>query len=127
MKIIQIIFQIVILTCFYLAGITIQHYFSLSIPGSMIGMLLLFLALVTKMIPVRFIETGSAFLLKHLPLLFLPVTVGILQFLGLFAGKGILLILITLISTIMVMVFSGLIGQRLVRRKEVKQKSCSLD
>lgn len=122
MKMILVGSHIIILTIFYMIGLGIQKWFSLPIPGSIIGMLLLLLALTTKMLPVRFIETGSMFILKHLPLLFLPVTVGILQFLDLFSGDGILLIFITLISTIMVMVASGFLGQTLIKRSEVQKK-----
>ncbi|WP_066158939.1 CidA/LrgA family protein [Halalkalibacter krulwichiae] len=122
MKIASIICHVVILSIFYGGGVAIQRWLDLPIPGSIIGMLLLFLALLSKVLPVRFIEEGSALLLKHMPLLFLPVTVGILQFLDVFAGSGILLILITLISTIMVMMISSLIGQKLIKRKEVEKK-----
>ncbi|WP_332633817.1 CidA/LrgA family protein [Halalkalibacter flavus] len=119
---IRIMVHIAILTCFYLIGASIQRQFGLAIPGSIIGMLLLFLVLITKILPVRYIEEGSSFILRHMPLLFLPVTVGILQFLDVFAGRGFLLILITLISTMMVMVISGLVGQNLVKKKEIMKK-----
>ncbi|GAE34201.1 CidA/LrgA family protein [Halalkalibacter akibai] len=122
MKFLILLYQIAILTGFYLVGVWIQKFLSLSVPGSMIGMLLLFLALNFKIIPVRFVDAGSTFLIKHLPLLFLPVTVGILLYLDLFAGKGILLIFISLISTIMVMVVTGYIGEKLVKRKEEQNK-----
>ncbi|MFC0562029.1 CidA/LrgA family protein [Halalkalibacter alkalisediminis] len=122
MKVILIVLHLFILSIFYLIGVGIQNWLGLPIPGSIIGMLLLFFALMTKVLPVRFIEEGSTFILKHMPLLFLPVTVGILQFLDLFAGDGILLIFITLISTIIVMIVSGWIGQNLVNRSEVQKK-----
>ncbi|WP_227936545.1 CidA/LrgA family protein [Alkalihalobacillus deserti] len=122
MKIVLIVSQFFILSTFYMAGLGIQKWLALPIPGSIIGMLLLFFALTTNVLPVRLIDMGSTFILKHMPLLFLPVTVGILQFLDLFSGNGILLIFITLISTIMVMVVSGLIGQKLVKRSEVQKE-----
>jgi holin-like protein len=117
MKIIIIVLHIALLTVFYWFGIWIQNTFELVIPGSIIGMLLLFLALTMKVVPVRYIDKGSIFILRHMPLMFLPVTVGILQFLDVFSGIGILLIFITLCSTIMVMVVSGFLAQKLVNRK----------
>ncbi|KHF39681.1 CidA/LrgA family protein [Halalkalibacter okhensis] len=122
MTMLRIMIHIAILTVFYFIGSWIQQKLGLAIPGSIIGMLLLFLALLTKMLPVRYIEEGSSFILRHMPLLFLPVTVGILQFLDVFSGRGFLLILITLISTMMVMAVSGLIGQNLVKKKEITKK-----
>lgn len=117
MKWLILVVHILILSVFYLVGVWIQQTFNLFIPGSIIGMFLLFLALLTRILPVRFIEQGSAFILRHMPLLFIPVTVGILQFLDVFAGKGIMLILITLLSTMMVLITAGLLGQSLVNRK----------
>lgn len=118
MKWIIIIIHILVLSIFYMIGEWIQETFHLFIPGSIIGMLLLFTLLVTKVLPVRFIEQGTHFILQHMPILFLPVTVGTIQFLDLFAGKGILLIVIALMSTIMVFLTSGWMAQILANRKE---------
>ncbi|TWI56912.1 CidA/LrgA family protein [Halalkalibacter nanhaiisediminis] len=118
MKWIIIIIHILVLSIFYMIGEWIQETFHLFIPGSIIGMLLLFTLLVTKVLPVRFIEQGTHLILQHMPILFLPVTVGTIQFLDLFAGKGILLIVIALMSTIMVFLTSGWMAQILANRKE---------
>ncbi|WP_332697548.1 CidA/LrgA family protein [Halalkalibacter lacteus] len=122
MKIITLILHVALLSIFYFVGVLIQNKFALAIPGSIIGMLLLFLALLTKVLPVRLIEEGSSFILRHMPLLFLPVTVGILQFLDVFSGLGILLIFITLISTVIVMIVTGFLGEKLANKKEVDKK-----
>ncbi|HHY21883.1 MAG TPA: CidA/LrgA family holin-like protein [Bacilli bacterium] len=102
----------------YFIGVTIQKTFDLFMPGSMIGMLILLLLLSTKVVKVKWIEEGTAFLLRHMPLVFLPVTVGILSFLDVFSGKGFLLIVVALISTYMVMIASGWVSQKLAVRKE---------
>ncbi len=83
-------------------------------------MLLLFVLFVTKVIKPKWIEYGTSLLLKHMPLLFLPVTVGVLNFLDVFSGKGIILVFIALISTLVVMVCSGALSQFLATRKEQK-------
>lgn len=120
MKVINGIWHVLLLTVFYIIGRSIQQAFDLFIPGSIIGMLLLFSLLSTKILPVRFIEQGSAFMLRHMPLLFLPVTVGILQFLDVFAGKGVFIIVIALISTVIVLVIVGLASQVLLMKKGEK-------
>ncbi|GAE25785.1 holin-like protein 2 [Halalkalibacter wakoensis JCM 9140] len=122
MTIVRIVLHIAILTCFYMMGVWIQQGLNLSIPGSIIGMLLLFLVLSLKLVPASYIAEGSSFILRHMPLLFLPVTIGILQFLDIFKGRGILLIFITIISTIMVMAVSSLVGQYLANRKGVSKE-----
>ncbi|MDE5415851.1 CidA/LrgA family protein [Alkalihalobacterium chitinilyticum] len=120
MTILRIIMHIAILYLFYWVGAWIQQTFDLFIPGSIIGMLLLFVLFATKVIKPKWIEYGTSLLLRHMPLLFLPVTVGVLNFLDVFSGKGFLLVIIALISTIIVMVCSGALSQLLATRKEQK-------
>ena len=121
MGVIRIILHILILYGFYYTGVWIQKTFDLFIPGSIIGMLLLFTLFATKMMKPKWIEQGTLLLLRHMPLLFLPVTVGILNFLDVFSGRGFLLIIIALISTLMVMVTSGITSQYLAVRKERRE------
>ena len=81
-------------------------------------MLILFTLFATKIVPVKWVESGTVLILSHMPLLFLPVTVGILNFLDVFSGKGILLVVVCLVSTLMVMISAGLTSQYLAQRKE---------
>ncbi|WP_260412282.1 CidA/LrgA family protein [Alkalihalobacillus sp. TS-13] len=99
--------QVFVLYGLYLAGIWIQSVLDLMIPGSIIGMLLLFLLLVTKIFPLKWIQQGSRFMLAHLTLFFIPVTVGVMQFGYVFKGKGLLLIPAVLASTVLVIVISS--------------------
>jgi holin-like protein len=118
MKLITILYQLALLYGFYWMGGIIQQIFHLFIPGSIIGMLLLFVLLVTNTLPVRFIESGTLFLLRILPLLFIPVTVGLMDYFSVFAGSGILSAIIAFVSTICVMASAGLTSQFLVRRQK---------
>ncbi|RBW71418.1 CidA/LrgA family protein [Bacillus taeanensis] len=120
-KSLNIIFQVAILYGIYQVGVWLQEGLNLFIPGSMIGMLLLVSLLALKVIPIVLIEEGASFMLRHLPFFFLPVTAGIINYFQLFKGKGFLLILVTLLSTIVVMVTAGLTSQQLAKRGE-KQK-----
>ncbi|MCK0471268.1 CidA/LrgA family protein [Halalkalibacter sp. APA_J-10(15)] len=117
MKYLQTTLQLSIFIVIYYLGVWIQQLFSLFIPGSIIGMTLLFLALSIGLIPPKWVEQGASLMLKHLPLLFIPVTVGALPYLPLFKGRAALLLLIALISTAIVMTISGFISQRMVRKK----------
>lgn len=67
-----------VLLLFQTMGEGIAHVFALSIPGPVIGMLLLFLYLVLKPGTVRNLAPTSLTLLKHLSLLFVPAGVGIM-------------------------------------------------
>ncbi|WP_257351566.1 CidA/LrgA family protein [Pseudalkalibacillus decolorationis] len=103
----KIAVQVVLLYGIYRVGVWLQVNLSLPLPGSIIGFLLLFSLLSLKLIPVFIIEKGSRFLLKHLTLFFVPVTVGVMQYDYFFQGKGLLLIPAVLVSTVLVMIISA--------------------
>ncbi|EKN62879.1 CidA/LrgA family protein [Schinkia azotoformans] len=107
---IRIFYQIGILYVFYYIGLWIQQTFKLLMPGSIIGMLLLFCLLMTKKFKVTWIDKGASFLLSHLPLLFIPVTVGIIDYFELFKGRGFLSVIVVIISTILVMITSSFVA-----------------
>ncbi|WP_062106439.1 CidA/LrgA family protein [Bacillus niameyensis] len=116
MKITKTLFQIVLLFLIYLLGNWIQKMLDLYIPGSIIGMLILFILLLTGIFKQAWVETGSVLLIKYLPLLFLPVTVGIISFPELLNVQGIFLIFVVLISTCLVMIFTGVLSQLLLKK-----------
>lgn len=107
MKAVLMFLQITVLYMIYLAGKWIQVTFDLIIPGSIIGMLLLLVLLLTGIIKTSWVESGAWLLIQNLPLLFLPVTLGIIQYGDFFKGRGMLLFVIVLISTLCVMLVSG--------------------
>ena len=114
----KIIFQIGILYILYRAGEWIAETLNLSLPGSVIGMILLILLLFTRIIRLEWIGDGAGFMVKYLPFFFIPSTLGIMQYYEIFAGSGFLLIVIVLVSTMLVMAVSGLIGDLYRGREE---------
>ena len=120
LRFLTLIVQIAILFIVYYIGTWIQQLLQLSIPGSVIGLILMFILLVTGIFPLRLIEQGASFMIKHLVLFFIPATVGILNYYTLFKGKGLLLFIITIVSTLLVMIISGLVSQAIARARERK-------
>lgn len=121
-RIVVVIMHIAVLYAMYAIGSWIQISLNLLIPGSVIGMILLFLLLMTNIIKVTWIDKGAKFIISHLTFFFIPATVGIMNYFELFSGKGSLLILIVLISTVLVMAGSGIVSQFLVLRKEGEKR-----
>ncbi|MEI3604378.1 CidA/LrgA family protein [Pseudogracilibacillus sp. SE30717A] len=117
----KLIIQIALLFGLYYIGTWIQQYFNLFIPGSVIGLILMFILLTTGLLKANWIEKGARFMITHLVLFFIPATVGLLNYYYLFKGKGILLIVITFVSTIIVMISSGKTSQMLAKRRDVSE------
>lgn len=121
MKYILIVLQITILYGFYFIGTIIHDYFHLSIPGSIIALILLFVCLCMKIIPVSFIDKGSGFLLSILTLFYIPATVGIMNYPSLLSLHGILLVVVILLSTIVSIAITGKMSALLEKKKVVKK------
>ena len=121
MRFVKICFQIAILYMIYWIGTLIQGLLHTSIPGSIIGMILLFILLQTNIIKEKWLGEGAQFLLAYLALLFVPATVGIMDYLSFFKGKGFITVAIVLLSTFLVMLTSSIVGDKLAARKQQKQ------
>jgi len=120
LKLSKILLHIIFLYCIYLLGNWIVEIFNLIIPGSVLGMIILFVLLLTNVIKVTWIEEGTKFVVDNLAFFFIPATVGIINYFDLFVGKGMFLILIVLFSTTLVIITSGLTSQWIMCRKERK-------
>lgn len=71
--------QLMIIFMISLVGEGISSAFHLPIPGSIIGLVLLFLALQFKLLRLRHISMVGNFLLANMTILFLPPAVGIMD------------------------------------------------
>ena len=93
-----------------------------SIPASIYGMVLLFLALELKILKVSDIKETSNFLIEIMPLMFVPAGVGLLDSWGALQPIWIQVVVITLISTVIVMGVSGSITQFVIRKGKKKEE-----
>ena len=71
--------QLMIIFMISLVGEGISSVFHLPVPGSIIGLVLLFLALQFKILRLRHISMVGNFLLANMTILFLPPAVGIMD------------------------------------------------
>lgn len=114
--------ECLIILVIYFIGEFISNTFNLSIPGNIIGMLLLLVLLLTKVVKVEQIETVSNFLLDHLAFFFLPAGVGLLTALDILKGSGVQLIVIAIVSTIVVMSVTVLSVETLIKKFNKNKK-----
>jgi holin-like protein len=126
MNYVRMLLQIVCLYTIYLIGLFIQSVADLSIPGSIIGMILLFGALHFNVVKREWFSLGSSLLLKQLPLFFIPATVGVIDYLNLFKGSGLISIGIALLSTVIVMIISSFVSDSLLTKGEEVSKDKGL-
>ena len=89
-------------------GKGIQHFSGIAIPGSIIGMLLLFLSLSMGLVPAHWAMPGCHFLIRHMALLFVPVGVGLMNYLDLIQNNSLTILLSTIGSSVVVFVVIGI-------------------
>lgn len=70
---------VLIYACLY-AGIFISSLLPITIPGSIIGMLILFVLLALQIMPPKWVNPGCNVLIRYMALLFVPIGVGVMQY-----------------------------------------------
>ena len=108
-----------ILLC-QLIGEVIVRLTHLPVPGPVIGMGLLFAALVIRGGPPSPLERTADGLLSHLSLLFVPAGVGIMLHLGLILSQWLPIAAALIGSTALTIGATGLVMQRLAARSRDK-------
>lgn len=116
MKVITALVQAGFLYILFLFGEFLRAKLSIPLPGSIIGLLVLWGLLSIKVIPLRWVEKGAYVFLATLPLYLIPATVGVMDYVHIFAGKGSLLIVITIVSTCITMAVASLVSQSMAKR-----------
>ncbi|HCW73342.1 MAG TPA: CidA/LrgA family protein [Clostridiaceae bacterium] len=100
-----------------LLGEGIRMSTGISIPGTVIGMVILFILLMTKVIKLENIEMISKFLLDHLAFLFVPAGVGLISSLDVIGSAWLPIMMIVIISTVLVVGVTGWTVQLLKGRR----------
>ncbi|MBP1888894.1 holin-like protein [Clostridium moniliforme] len=106
----------------YLIGEVIVALTHIPIPGNIIGLLLLFIGLCTKVIKVSQVETLTNFFLDHLAFFFLPAGVSLMNSLGIIKASILQIIIICVITTSITIASTGLIVQFVVNLLNKKKK-----
>ena len=89
------------------AGEAIAHAFALPLPGPVLGMVLLLLALTWHRVRAP-VQAAADVLLAHLSLLFVPVGVGVVTHLDLVSTYGVKLLVAIVVSTWVAMAVTAL-------------------
>ena len=90
----------------------------LPVPGSILGIFVLFLLLHFRIVKLEWVELGANWLLAELLLFFIPAAVGVMNYIPLLEQDGMRILAVVVLSTLIVMTSSGLLAGALSRRKE---------
>ncbi|MCE0496298.1 CidA/LrgA family protein [Vibrio salinus] len=98
-------------------GNSIQSALGIAIPGSIIGMLLLFVLLASGIFKVEWIRPGASLFIRHMMFLFVPISVGLMVHLDTLMSNVIPIVASVIGGSLIVMVTLGLILDKYLSRK----------
>lgn len=113
MKMVKGIFIILL---FYFIGECISYLIHGFIPGSIIGMMLLFLSLYLKVIHPQDVDTTANAITKNMAIFFIPSGAGLMTSFGILTKFWASIIITCSISTILVIAVVGLLQQQMEKR-----------
>ena len=102
-----------VLTGFFLLG-TSLHKLGVPIPGGVLGLMIFFLALQFGVVKLKWVERTAGFLLRHMVLLFVPLTVGLMELGPLLSRQALAITASLVVSLVSVILTTGLLGQWLL-------------
>ena len=91
-----------------------------NLPGTIVGMILLFLLLQFKVIKEDNIKEVADFLLNNMAIFFVPAGVSLINSLGLIRDNILVLLLSITIATAIIMLVTGKIVEFMINKKEKK-------
>lgn len=99
----------------------------INIPGTIIGMIILFLFLQFKVIKEDTIKEVTDFLLNNMAIFFVPAGVSLIQSLGLITENIVVLILCITVATIIIMFVTGKTVDFMIRKSYMKVENNDLE
>jgi holin-like protein len=86
------------------AGNALAALLPLAIPGSILGMLILFFLLSLQILPAAWVKPGCHLLIRYMALLFVPIGVGVMNYYDQIRAQFGPLVVSCIVSTLIVMV-----------------------
>ena len=111
----------ILLLSIYFISEVISKLLNLPVPGSIIGMILLFVLLTSNIVKVEKVETLANFFLDHLAFFFIPASVGLMTSFASLKGSIFKIILLCILTTIIVISVTAIIVQFICNKKSTEE------
>lgn len=90
----------------------------INIPPSIIGIVILFVLLELKVLKTEDVEMTGDYLIKIMPILFVPAGVGLIKYLDVLKIVAVPMVFVITLSTAIVMTAVGVVTQKLVEKRK---------
>ncbi len=106
-----------------MAGEFLRTLLPLPVPAGVYGLFLLLAGLCLGAVKLEAVEETGNFLLDTMPLMFIPVTVGLMEDYHVLKDAAVPIIVISVVSTVLVMAVTGKVTEFLITVIKRKEKS----
>jgi holin-like protein len=114
-KLLLLAAQTALLWVIYRASVWLVTVTGLPVPGNVVGVAVLFALLRLGVVKLEYVQDAADFLLKHLVFFFIPITVGLLNWGGVFREHAWTLTAAILVSTLLPFWAVGFLTQHMAR------------
>ena len=97
------------------------HSHGVPIPGGVLGLLLFYGAMLSGALKLRWVERAANLLLRHMVLLFVPLTVGLMDLGGILSRQAVAILASLVVSFLAVLLTTGILARSLLRPAEPKE------
>lgn len=119
-KVMKYLKQFMVILAFSFLGEVLHQVLPLPIPASVYGLVFMLAALMTGVLKLHQVKETSAFLIEIMPVMFIPAAAGLIDSWGILQPVIIPLGIITVVTTVFVMVVTGLVTQGIIRKGKSK-------
>ena len=119
--------EIMWIIAFTFLGELLNTLLPLPVPAGVYGMILLLIALVTGIVKLPEVEGAGNFLLDTMTMMFIPAAVGIMSAIDILLPVLLPYLVIIVVSTVLVMIVTGLTATAILRRSESKEDQAAED
>ena len=113
--------QLLIILLISFLGEVLGKILPFPIPASVYGMVIMFTCLISGIVKLEMVEDTAVFFLTIMPILFIPAGVGLITVWDKVRNNLAAIMVISLVSTAVVMVVTGLVAELVMKKKEKKE------
>ena len=114
--------QLLLILMISLFGEILKYVIPLPIPASIYGMAILFVCLMIGIVKLEQVKETGKFMIEIMPVMFIPAGVALITSWGVLKPMLLPVCLITFITIITVMVATGRVSQRIIRKGQDRLK-----
>ncbi|OON41686.1 murein hydrolase regulator LrgA [Izhakiella australiensis] len=111
----QVPVQVALYIGLFAAVSQLVSWLNLPLPANIVGMLLLLALISLRILPLRWVKAGAAWLLAEMLLFFVPAVVAVVNYADLLKVEGWRIVLVIVLSTLLVLASTALVVERVSR------------